>query len=233
VPMPNLRVGDRDLAALLDFLGTRGGEAQAPVGTDDSIAGIGDFVVAADPGTVTVMAGTEAKFTVSFRSVGGFAGWVQPQTLGIESARGAVGSWSSPSVKVSAEAVSKTTFTVLTLLDTPRGEYPIVFQGVKGSMSHRAAAVTLRVTGPSKNAITAVFHATRYTISGNATAGGWVKDLSTFPDGSVHSFSSKANGTGSYLIGPLVLRQRGTYHDVLIDTATGGQTAIVYRGGGN
>ena len=95
----------------------------------------------------------------------------------------------------------------------------------------------LRVTGPPKNAITAVLHpdaplvgVTRYTIAGNATAGGWVKDVSTFPDGSVHSVSSKANGVGAYKIGPFVPRQRGTYHDVLIDTETGGRTELVYRG---
>jgi len=237
VAMPNLRVGDRDLAALMDFLGAGAGEAHAPVGGGGSAAGNGDFALAADPGAVAVIAGAEAKFTVTFKSVGGFAGWVQTQTLGVEGAQGAVGSWSSPSVKVSSAGATKATFTILTLLDTPPGEYPIVFQGVNGSVAHRTAAVTLRVTGPPKNAITAVLHpdapiagAARYTIGGNATAGGWVKDVSTFPDGSVHSVSSKANGVGAYTIGPFVLRQRGTYHDVLIDTETGGRTELVYQG---
>ncbi len=236
VTMPNLRVGDRDLAALLDFLGAGAGVAQAPVGARSSAVRDGDFVLAADPGVVMVIAGAEAKFTVTFKSVGGFTGWVQTQTLGVESAQGAVGTWSSPSVKVSSEGATKATFTILTLLDTPPGEYPIVFQGLNGSVAHRTAAVTLHVTGPPKNAITAVLHpdsptvgATRYTIAGNATAGGWVKDLSTFPDGSVHSVSSKANGVGAYTIGPFVPRQRGTYHDVLIDTETGGRTELVYH----
>jgi protein SCO1 len=236
ITMPNLRVGDRDLAALLDFLSAGAVKAPAPLDVGKAAGGAGDFAVAADPGAAMVTAGAEAKFTVTFKSVGGFTGWVQTQTLGVEGAQGAVGSWSSPSVKVSAGGAGKATFTILTLLDTPPGEYPIVFQGVDGPVAHRAAPVTLRVTGPPKNAITAVLHpdsaivgAMRYTIAGNATAGGWVKDVSTFPDGSVHSVSSKANGVGSYSIGPFVLKQRGTYHDVLIDTETGGRTELEYR----
>jgi protein SCO1/2 len=237
VTMPNLRVGDRDLVALMDFLGAGADRTQAPVGAGGSAAGGGDFSMVADPGAATVMAGAQTRFTVTFKGVGGFAGWVQTQTLGVESARGAVGSWSTPSVKVSAAGAAKATFTILTLLDTPPGEYPIVFQGINGSVTHRAAAVMLHVTGPPKNAITAVLYpdsptagARRYTIAGNATAGGWVKDVSTFPDGSVHSVSSKANGVGSYTIGPFAPRQRGTYHDVLIDTETGGRTELVYQG---
>ena len=236
VAMPNLRVGDRDLAALMDFLGAGAGEAHAPVGGGGSAAGNGDFALAADPGAVAVIAGAEAKFTVTFKSVGGFAGWVQTQTRGVEAAQGAVGSWSSPTVKISSGGMTRASFTVLTLLDTPPGEYPIIFRGLNGSVAHQTSAVTLRVTGPPKNAITAVLRpdspiagATRYIIAGNATAGGWVKDLSTFPDGSVHSVSSKANGVGSYTIGPFVPRQRGTYHDVLIDAETGGRTELVYQ----
>lgn len=247
VTMPNLRVGDRDLEALTAFLSAGTGKARAPaVGGRPAAGGdaamppgsVGDFTLQADPGAAQVLAGAEAKFTVTFKSVGGFAGWVQTQALGVAGAQGAVGSWSSPSVKVSAGGAGKATFTVLTLLDTPPGEYPIVFEGINGSVEHRAASVMLRVTGPPKNAITAALYpdsrivgATRYTIAGNATAGGWVKDLSTFPDGSVHSVSSKANGVGSYTIGPFVLRQRGTYHDVLIDTETGGRTEITYASG--
>lgn len=237
VMMPNLRVGDRDLAALMEFLGAKADQGKAQVAVR---AGEGDFALSVDPGTAQVIAGTETKFTVTFRSVGGFAGSVRPQTLGVDEAQGAVGSWSIPSVKVTAGGASKATFTLLTLLDTPRGEYPIVFQGSSGSVTHKTAAVTLRVTGPPGNAITAAFHPdspvvgdTNFTISGRATAGGWVKDVSTFPDGSVHYFSSKANGAGSYTGGPGVLKQLGTYHDVLIDTETGGRTAIEYRGVGD
>jgi protein SCO1 len=254
VMMPNLRVGDRDLAVLLDFLRAPADQGNSRAGSSDassaakatgsspavSYSGKGDFGLSVDPGAVTVIAGAETRFTVSFKSVDGFAGWVQPQTLGMDSARGAVGSWSLPAVKVAAGGVAKATFTVLTLLDTPPGEYPIVFQGTNGSVTHQASAVTLRVAGPPKNAITAAFHpaapvvgVTNCTISGNATAGGWVTDISTFPDGSVHSFSSKSNGDGSYTDRPFVLNQLGTYHDVLIDTETGGRTEIAYHGVGD
>jgi protein SCO1/2 len=242
VPMPNLRVGDQDLAALLDFLRATAAPGQATQNSaaQNSPPGNGDFALSVDPGTTSVIAGAEVKFAVTFKSVGGFAGSIQPQALGVTSAQGAVGSWSIPSVKVSPEGVTKATFTLLTLLDTPPGDYPLVFEGINGATAHRAPAVTLHVTGPPKNAITAVPHANvpvagsrSFTISGTATAGGWVKDLSTFPDGSVHSFSSKANGAGAYTIGPLVLLQTGTYHDVLIDTETGGRTAVEYGGGSN
>jgi protein SCO1/2 len=239
VMMPNLRVGDRDLAALMEFLSAKAAQGKAQVGVE-SASGEGDFALSVDPGTAMVIAGAETRFTVTFKSIGGFAGSLRPQTLGVEGARGAVGSWSIPAVKVSAGGVSKATFTLLTLLDTPRGEYPIVFQGSSGAVTHQAATVTLRVTGPPGNAITAAPHpnspivgATNFTISGSATAGGWVKDVSTFPDGSVHYFSSKANGAGSYTGGPGVLKQLGTYHDVLIDTETGGRTAVEYRGVGD
>ncbi len=200
----------------------------------------GDFALTAAPEKAVVITGAETRFTVEFHSIGGFTGSVRPQSLGIEAARGAVGSWSVPTVKVSPGGVTRATFTVLTLLDTPPGEYPIVFQGVSDSLAHRAAPVTLTVSGPPKDAITAVFRpdapvvgVTSCIISGQSSRGGWVTDLSTFPDGSVHSFSVKSNGAGAYMDGPFVLKQLGTYHDVLIDTETGGRTAIVYRGAGD
>jgi len=231
VMMPNLRVGDQDLTALLDFLRTKTGHGSAR-----PFSAKGDFGLAADPGRAQVVAGAEARFTVTFNSVEGFEGSVRPQILGLEAARGAIGSWSAPTVEVSAAGVTKATYTVLTLLDTPPGDYPIVFQAAAGSIMHRAGAVTLSVSGPPKDAITAalqpdaaVVGVTSCIIAGKATAGGWVKDISTFPDGSVHHLSSKSNGAGSYSIGPFVLQQIGLYHDVLIDTETGGRTAIVYR----
>lgn len=254
VTMPNLRVGDRDLEALLDFLRTQADQGNSRVGGSDSVPTAettassvavpspskGDFGLTVDRGAATVIAGAETKFTVTFKSVDGFVGWVQPQALGIESARGAVGSWSVPAVKVSAGGMTRATFTILTLLDTPPGEYPIVFQGANSSVTHQASAVTLNVSGPPKNAITAAFHPdapvvglTNSTISGNATAGGWVTDVSTFPDGSVHSFSSKSSGSGAYTGRQFVLNQLGTYHDVLIDTETGGRTEISYHGIGD
>ena len=200
----------------------------------------GDFGLSVGPGDAVVIAGAETKFTVTFSSLDGFAGWIQPQALGIERVRGAVGSWSLPAVKIPSGGSAKVTFTVLTLLDTPVGQYSLVFQGVNGPTTHRAAALILGVAGPPQNASTAGFQPNTpivgisdCSISGNATAGGWVTDISTFPDGSTHSFSFKANGMGAYIDGPFVLRQLGTYHDVLVDTETGGRRAIEYHGVGD
>jgi hypothetical protein len=118
--------------------------------------------------------------------------------------------------------------------------FSIVSQGVNGSTARRTTAVKLTVTGPPSEAITAAFNPatpvvgmTDCTISGHSTSGGWVTDISTFPDGSTHSFSFKSNGAGSYTNGPFVLKQLGTYHDVLIDSETGGRKTIVYQGVGD
>jgi len=206
----------------------------------EPVAAKGDFALSVVPASAVVIAGAETRFTVTLNSIGRFAGWIELQTLGTERARGAVGSWSVPAVKVRPGDSAKATFTLLTLLDTPAGQYPIIFQGVNGSTTHRATPVTLSITGPPQNAITATFQPNTPTvgitdciISGHSTAGGWVTDLSTFPDGSTHSFSIKSNGRGSYTDGPFVLRQLGTYHDVLLDTETGGRQAIVYHGVGD
>lgn len=207
--------------------------------SSSALAAAADFSITADPVKATVITGAETRFTIDIHSVGGFDGWVQPQTLGIEAAVGAIGSWSVPAVKVPAGGAGKATFTILTLVETPPGEYPIVLQGISGSVVHQAA-VTLSVAGPPKDAITAVFGpdapvvgVTGCAITGKSSRGEWVTDLSTFPDGSIHSFTVKSNGAGSYTDGPFVLRQLGTYHDVLIDTATGGRTSIAYHGVGD
>ena len=242
VNMPNLRVGDRDLPALLEYLSAPSGPKRAEVATasPDGAATVGDFGLSVDPGSAVVIAGAETRFTVTFNSIDHFAGWIQPQTLGIESARGAVGSWSVPAVKIPPGGSAKATYTLLTLLDTPTGHYPIVFLAGNGSTTHRTRPVTLSITGPPQDAITAtlepdapVVGVTDCIIAGSSTAGGWVTDISTFPDGTSHSFSFKSNGAGAYRNGPFVLKQLGTYHDVLIDTETGGRKTIAYHGAGD
>jgi hypothetical protein len=75
--------------------------------------------------------------------------------------------------------------------------------------------------------------ATRVTIAGTATAGATVVGTSTFPDGTVHDFSVKADDAGAYKYGPFVLWQLGTYHDVIHDSVTGATTAISYSGAGD
>lgn len=75
--------------------------------------------------------------------------------------------------------------------------------------------------------------ATKVTITGMATARATVVGKSTFPDGTVHDFSAKADDTGAYKYGPFVLWQLGTYHDNIRDSVTGATTTISYSGTGD
>ena len=203
-------------------------------------SGAGDFELAVAPAKVSLVAGSETKFTVTFKSIAGLDSWVLPQTLHLAEIQGAVGSWSVPAVKVPAGGSGSATFTLLTLFATPIGAYPLVFQGLDGAVSHRAAPVTLTVTDPPPNSISAAFHpdapvvgVSESNITGTASKGVWITDLSTFPDGSTHSFQFKSNGVGAYVDGPFVLKELGTYHDVLVDSESGGRTTITYQGIGD
>jgi hypothetical protein len=74
---------------------------------------------------------------------------------------------------------------------------------------------------------------TNVSIKGTASPGAAVSDTSTYPDGTVKTFSFKADSTGKYEDGPFVLQQLGTFHDVLQDRATGASTSISYMGAGD
>ncbi|HWX54361.1 MAG TPA: Fic family protein [Verrucomicrobiae bacterium] len=74
---------------------------------------------------------------------------------------------------------------------------------------------------------------TKVSITGQASVAATVTDTSTFPDGTVHIFSFKADSHGAYTDGPFVLQQLGTYHDVLQDRATGASISITYTGLGD
>jgi hypothetical protein len=74
---------------------------------------------------------------------------------------------------------------------------------------------------------------TRVGITGMATAGESVTDVSTFPDGTVRQFTVSVNNAGTYVDGPFLLRQLGTYHDVLRDNASGVSTTVSYSGLGD
>lgn len=74
---------------------------------------------------------------------------------------------------------------------------------------------------------------TTVSITGTASAGATVTDTSTFPDGTGHLFFMKADDNGKYVDGPFMLRQLGTFHDVLQDRATGASTTISYAGVGD
>jgi hypothetical protein len=99
---------------------------------------------------------------------------------------------------------------------------------VRVDQTAKSAGVTAAIS--PANPITGV---TTVSIKGTASAGATVTDTSTFPDGTVHTFSVKADSNAQYMDGPFVLQQLGTFHDVLQDRATGASTSIAYAGLGD
>jgi hypothetical protein len=206
-----------------------------------SYSGQGDFGMAVEQASRRVMAGAEASFTVTFKSLSGFGGTVVPLAPDVSQIPGAAVSWSAESVRVPPNASASATLTIQTLIRTPARRYEIVLQGSSGSVTHVVEpAVKLTVTGPKPNSITAALFpanatvgVTKVLVRGRATAGEGVTDISTFPDGSTHKFAVNATGAGTYAEGPFVLKQLGTYHDVLRDDSTGATTKISYHGVGD
>ena len=206
-----------------------------------SYRGMGDFTVAIDPVRQTIASGDAANYTVTFTSLSGFGGIVVPSALNWNKISGAVALWSTPDVKIPPSGSASATLTIQSLKGTLAGTYgKIVFKGASGSVTHAApSSASLTVAAPRK-AITATFSPahpivgiTRAGITGTATAGESVTDVSTFPDGTVHQFSVNVNNAGTYIDGPFLLRQLGTYHDVLRDNATGASLTLSYSGLGD
>jgi hypothetical protein len=206
-----------------------------------SYSGLGDFTVAVDPASATILAGAEAIFTLTFKSVSGFGGEVVPLAPESSEIPGAAISWSTSTVRVPPNGSASVRLTILTLLSTPPRPYTVTLEGKSGSVIHAVApAVALTVAGPKPGTITAamspdnpIVGVTKVTIRGSATAGGGVTDITTFPDGSTHRFYTTATGAGTYADGPFVLRQLGTYHDILRDDSTGATAKISYQGAGD
>jgi hypothetical protein len=130
--------------------------------------------------------------------------------------------------------------TIRTLIEAPPGVYEIVLHAAGGSVTHIAPPIVLTVTPPAPSTITATFSPERpivgvseVRIRGRAAAGREMVDTSTFPEGIAHVFAVTVSGAGSHTDGPFVLRQLGTYHDVLLDAATGAKTEISYQGVGD
>jgi hypothetical protein len=153
---------------------------------------------------------------------------------------GATISWSPSQIRVPPDGSADAVLTlVMGGTNTPPRVYQITPQGVSGSVTHAVApAIVLTVTRAEP--ITATFSSDRpvvgvsqVRISGRATPGELVIDTSTFPDGVAHQFFANVSGAGTYSEGPFVLRQLGTYHDVLRDTATGSTTEVSYQGVGD
>jgi hypothetical protein len=203
-------------------------------------AGNGDFAATLEPPTASVIAGAEARFKLTIKSVDGFAGFVTPVLRNGETIEGAVYSLSLPEVGVKADRSGATTLSVVTLHTTPTGQYALVLDAAEGGIVRHAGTITLSVTPPPPDAISAAIHPdnpivgiTPVNITGVTSNGEWVSDSSTFPDGTVHEFFFRSNGAGAYTDGPFMLKQLGTYHDVLVDGGTGGTVAISYQGIGD
>lgn len=206
-----------------------------------SYSGVGDFTVAVEPASATIRMGAEARFKVTITSVGGFGGEVIPGLPTLPDATGIGATWSSSELKVPPDGSATTILTILTLVSTPAGTYEITPQGVSGSVTHAVEpAIGLTVAAPPPDTITAAFGPadpivglSAVAIKGKATAGNLVIDNSTFPDGVTHQFFIKSTGAGTYIDGPFTLGELGTYHDVLMDGATGATTEISYQGVGD
>jgi hypothetical protein len=208
--------------------------------TELTYAGTGDFEIVATPAELSVVTGGQVNFTVTVKSALGAGGIVKPAVGDFKKVQGALGSWSPLVLKVPPDGSTSTSFSLSTLLSTPPGSYDLVFEGTDGAVTHQAAPVRLIVTEPPPDAITgkfqpadAVVGVTQGSIVGKTSDGQWVVDTSTFPDGTVHTFSFKASGKGAYVDGPFMLKQLGTYHDDLVDSGTGGHALVDYRGVGD
>jgi hypothetical protein len=201
----------------------------------------GDFSIGVDPTHATMRAGLEARLKVTFASVGGFGGEVVPRLPASSQIPGAAVTWSSPRLKVPPNGSATAVLTILTLVGTTPGTYPIAPQGTSGSVMHALEpAIGLTITPPPPGTITAMFSpdrpivgVTEVRIQGRASPGQLVVDTSTLPDGVRHDFVVPVTGAGTYSDGPFLLRQLGTYHDVLLDGFTGAKIELSYQGVGD
>ncbi len=205
-----------------------------------SYSGGGDFRIAVDEPSATIVTGDQKRLKVTLASVGGFGGEVTLQRPA--AVRGAVIWWSATRLRVPPGGSATAILNIRTLaLYTRPGVYQVAVQGASGSVTHAATpAIALTVQPPPPGTITAtlspdhpVVGVTKVRIAGRATAGREVIDASTFPDGITHAFGMNVGGAGTYHDGPFVLQQLGTYHDVLRDSATGAKIEISYQGVGD
>jgi hypothetical protein len=151
--------------------------------TEISYAGVGDFAASVEPPQQTLRAGEQARFTLTLRSLAGFAGVVQPLAPDLSKVPGAVASWSASAVKVPPGGSASVTLTLRMLVGTLPGSYDLVFAGRNGAVSHRLEPVRLTVTGPAPDAITATLNPS--AASGSTTiAYQGEGDFSVNPDAS-------------------------------------------------
>jgi hypothetical protein len=110
-----------------------------------SYQGTGDFSTAIDRAGESIAPGEEAKFTVTFKSLSGFAGAIAPAVPDVARIPGAAASWSAPAVTVRSGQSIAAGLVIKSSADTPPGTYTITVQGSNGSVTH-AVPCALTVT---------------------------------------------------------------------------------------
>jgi hypothetical protein len=207
-----------------------------------SYSGGGDFRVAVDQPSVTMVTGGQKRIKVTVTSVGGFGGEVKLQDPSASELPGGHMWWSGTRLRVPPSGSATAILHVESLAFYTRpGVYHVAVQGANGSVAHAAApAIALTVQPPPPGTITAtlspdhpVVGVTEVRIAGRATAGNVVIDASKLPDGLTQAFGMNSSGKGTYSHGPFVLQELGTYHDVVRDGATGARVEISYQGVGD
>ncbi len=71
-------------------------------------------------------------------------------------------------------------------------------------------------------------------LVGTASPGATVSESETWPDGTTHGpYTTTANGSGSYSMGPFIIQQLGLYSGTVHDSISGSSIPITYSGTGN
>src|ERR1022692_4682828 len=205
-------------------------------------SGIGDFGASVNTTSQTVTKGQSANYTVTFNSVNGFQGTVVPAALNWTEVPGASAFWSPTQVTVPSSGSVQATFTIQTASSTTPGTYGnIILQGANGSVTHAASTVSLTVnpgivnlTG-SLSPSNPTVGVTNVNLVGSATPGATVTNtVDRWPDGTIHGpYSTTANSSGSYSMGPYILQQLGIYHEIITDSISGQTINITYSGTGD
>jgi len=203
--------------------------------------GTGDFSASVNTTSRTITAGQSASYTVTFSSIGGFSGVVTPAALNWSNVPGATASWSSTQVTVPSNGSAQATFTIQTAVSTTAGTYGnIILNGKNGAFTRAAPAVSLTVN-PTTVTLTgamspssAIVGVTQVSLVGNATPGATVSETDVGPDGKTNGpFTTVANSSGTYNMGPFLLTQLGTYTGTLRDSISGQTKTITYGGTGD
>lgn len=128
-------------------------------------APIPDYSLSAATSTVTVPAGTSAKYSASVIAVGGFAGSVALTASGLPS--GSTASFSPASISKSGSF----TLTIATSVSTPAGIHPITIAGTSASLRH-TITVNLDVGSVAVNLAPVFSRPSAYTDGSVFTSGG-------------------------------------------------------------